>query len=78
MAFTDHSDLFGAVHEAGINLVVRHIMRQRPSLFNYATAFFLQRPDLLCNRIEAIPDVVKAGNPLFSLESWANQYDQRG
>ena len=68
MAFTDRSDLFGAVHEAGINLVVRHIMRQRPSLFNYATAFFLQRPDLLCNRIEAIPDVVKAGNPLFSLE----------
>ena len=37
MAFTDESDVFGSVHEDGINLVVRHLMRQRPSLFNYAT-----------------------------------------
>jgi hypothetical protein len=36
--FTDNCDLYGAIHEDGINRVVRHIMRQRPSLFNYGTA----------------------------------------
>lgn len=68
MAFTDHSDLFGAVHEQGINLVVQHIMRQRPSLFNYATAFFREHNDLLCVRIEADKKVLEAGNPLFDLQ----------
>lgn len=65
MAFTDNCDIFGSVHEDGINLVVRHIMRQRPSLFNYATAFFKQADKLLCVPIEADPRVTKAGNPLF-------------
>ncbi len=68
MAFTDRCDIFGSVHEEGINRVVLHIMQQRPSLFNYATAFFLQRPDLLCERIKAAPEVSKAGNPLFSTQ----------
>lgn len=31
MTFTDQCDLFGAIHEQGINLVVQHIMCQRPS-----------------------------------------------
>jgi len=66
MAFTDHSDLFGALHEEAINFIVRHIMRQRPSLFNYATAFFHQQPDLFCVRIEAAESVTDAGNPLFT------------
>ncbi len=66
MAFTDHSDLFGSVHEDGMNLVVRHIMRQRPSLFNYATPIFGQRPDLFCEKIEAAPSVLEAANPLFT------------
>ena len=35
MAFTDNCDLYAAVHEDGINLIARHILRQRPSLFNY-------------------------------------------
>ena len=38
MAFTDNCDLYAAVHEDGVNLVIRHIMRQRPSLFNYGTS----------------------------------------
>ena len=48
MAFTDHSDLFAAVHEHGINTTIGHLMRQRPSLFNYATILFTQagRPRL--------------------------------
>ena len=33
MAFTSNSDLFGAVHEDGINRVVRHIMPQASVTF---------------------------------------------
>ncbi len=66
MPFTDHSDIYAAVHEKGINTVVRHLMRQRPSLFNYATPFFHQYPKLFCNPIEAAPTVLQAGNPLFT------------
>lgn len=66
MPFTDRSDIFGAVHEEGINRVVEHIMRQRPSLFNYATRFFRHRPDLLCTPIKAAQKVLDAGNPLFT------------
>lgn len=68
MAFTDHSDLFGAVHEQGINRVVQHVMRQRPSLFNYATAFFREHNDLLCVRIAADKKVLAANNPLFDIQ----------
>jgi hypothetical protein len=42
MAFTDHSDLFAAVHENGINATIGQLMLQRPSLFNYATSIFAQ------------------------------------
>jgi hypothetical protein len=65
MAFTDNCDIFASIHEDGVNLVVQHLMRQRPSLFNYATALFHQRPDLLCVRIVAAPKVIEANNPLF-------------
>jgi hypothetical protein len=68
MAFTDRSDLYGAVHEEGLNRVVRHIMRQRPSLFNYATPFLAQHPDLLFVPIEAAPEVFAASNPLVTVQ----------
>jgi hypothetical protein len=68
MAFTDRCDIFGSVQEEGINRVVRHVMQQRPSLFNYATVFFLQHPDLLCEQIKAAPEVLRAHNPLFSVQ----------
>lgn len=68
MAFTDNSDLFGSVHENGINLAVNHIMRKRPSLFNYGTALFLSRPDLLCVKIKPHPWVLQRGNPLITVE----------
>ena len=68
MAFTDQCSIFGSVNEEGINRVVRHIMRQRPSLFNYATAYFQERPRLLCVPIEFAPEVKKAGNPLFAVQ----------
>ena len=66
MAFTDHGDLYGSIHEEGINLVVRHIIRQRPSLFNYGTAYFEDHPEQLCVKIDAAPEVREAGDPLFS------------
>lgn len=68
MAFTDNCDIFGAVDEEGINRAVRHVMLQRPSLFNYGTDIFLTRPELLCVKIESTSDVVKRGNPLFTVE----------
>ncbi len=66
MPFTDLSDLFGAVHEDGINRLVRHIMRQRPSLFNYATPFFHNHVELFCEKFEVDDKVIKAQNPLFT------------
>jgi len=37
MALTKGEDLYAAVDEEGINRFVRHLFRQRPSLFNFAT-----------------------------------------
>jgi hypothetical protein len=68
MAFTDNCDVFGAVHEAGFNLILRHLGRQRPSLFNYGTQFFESHPDLLCRKIDVHPEVPRRGNPLVSAE----------
>jgi len=67
MAFTDNCDLYAAVHEDGINLVVRHIMRQRPSLFNYATLAVAQEPELACSKIDHTIDVTNYHNPLFTV-----------
>lgn len=69
MAFTDHSDLYGAVHEEGINRIVRHLMRLRPSLFNYGTEFVARNPRLLCHPIEPDPVVLLRNNPLLTIES---------
>lgn len=68
MALTDHCDVFASAHEEGMNRIVGHLMRQRPSLFNYGTAFFLLNPDRLCERIDAHPEVTRRGNPLISVE----------
>ena len=62
MAFTDNCDLFGSVHEDGVNRVIRHIMRQRPSLFNYATADVAGNPRLCCSKIAHTSDVTRYGN----------------
>ncbi|HAX79767.1 MAG TPA: hypothetical protein DCY88_29005 [Cyanobacteria bacterium UBA11372] len=75
MAFTDNSDLYGAIHEEGINLVVRHLMSQRPSVFNYATAQVAENQQLWCAKINVAPGVTdkyytdKYGkNPIFTIE----------
>jgi hypothetical protein len=55
------------VHEDGINLVIRHLMRQRPSLFNYATADVAQNRELWCAKIDVTEDVKKFANPFFTV-----------
>lgn len=68
MALTDNCDLFAAVHEDGVNRAIRHLMRQRPSLFNYATADIAQNRELWCNpKIDVTGDVVKFNQPLFTI-----------
>jgi hypothetical protein len=67
VAFTDNCDLYGAVHEDGVNRAIRHIMRQRPSLFNYATAGVAANAKLWCSRVAHTADVTKYGNALFTI-----------
>jgi hypothetical protein len=69
MAFTDNCDLYAAIHEDGINRVARHIMRQRPSLFNYATADVAKNKELWCSKVDVTHDVIKYGNPIFTVEN---------
>ena len=59
MPLTSTSDLYGAIHDDGINRLVRNLMRQRPSLFNYGTALVKANPGLLCSPIDAAPDVTE-------------------
>ena len=68
MAFTDNCDLFASVHEDGVNRVIEHIVRQRPSLFNYATADVAGNRELWCNNPEFTKDVTKYGNPIFKIQ----------
>lgn len=69
MALTDHCDVFASAHEDGMNRIAVHLMRQRPSLFNYGTAFFLLHPGRLCERIDPHPEVLRRGNPLITVEA---------
>ena len=64
MPFTEHSDIYVAVHDAGINRVVRHVVRQRPSLVNLGTAALVRQPERLCREIDAHPVVSLRRNPL--------------
>jgi hypothetical protein len=57
MSLTSSSDIYSAVHEEGINLIIRHIMLQRPSLFNYGTSLIVNNPRLLCEPIEVAPGI---------------------
>jgi hypothetical protein len=67
MALTANSDFYVAIQDAGINRVVKHVMRQRPSLFNYGTIQVLRDPELLCRQIDVAPEVIQANNPLITV-----------
>ncbi len=68
MAFTDNSGLYGAINEEGINLVISHLMRQRPSLFNHGTSFVGSNTRLLCAPIDIAPAVVQRNNPIITVQ----------
>ena len=69
MGYTDHCDLYAAVQEDGINLVAQHVMRQRPSWFNYATQYVSDHPQLACMPVAHTIDVTHYSNPLFKVVS---------
>lgn len=67
MAFTDNCDLYAAVHEDGVNLLAKHLIAQRPSLFNYATQYVSDHPQLACHPVAHTVDVTNHFNPLFTV-----------
>jgi hypothetical protein len=67
VAFTANCDLFASVHEDGVNRVIEHIRRQRPSWFNYATADFAGNRELWCAKIDMTSDVVNRHNSFFTI-----------
>ncbi len=67
MAFTDNCDLFGSVEERAINAVGRHVMHQRPSLFNYGTERIAENRRLWCREVEVAQDVVVFANPVMTV-----------
>jgi len=64
MALTDNCDLFLALHEAGINRVLRHFARQRPSFLNYGSGGVVADPSRLCVEVQPHPVVLQRQNPL--------------
>jgi hypothetical protein len=63
MSTTAGADLYGALEDTGINRFIGHIMEQRPSLFNYATAGIAAHRDLLCHEVAAAESVRNRNNP---------------
>lgn len=77
MPYTANSDIYTAIHEDGIDRVIRHLMRKRPSLFHYGTenvtdsvAFTkrFSRFTGLCAKIDHAPEVLDWDNPLMTTE----------
>jgi len=66
MTFTQNSDIYVAVQDAGINRVINHVMLQRPSLFNYGSILPVTNPRPICRDIRTVPQVVQANNPLIT------------
>src|SRR5512137_2872148 len=66
MTFTQNSDFYVAVQDAGINRVLHHVMVQRPSLFNYGSIPPAANPRPICRDIPTVPQVVQAANPLIT------------
>lgn len=66
--FTDYSDLYRPLRHGGINQLARHVMRQRPSLFNYATQSVAEQSELLCRQIDSAPADLERKNQLVTIE----------
>lgn len=59
MALTDFAHIYAALHDSGINRMIKLLMKQRPSLFNYGTAHIRNNPELLCEPLNVHPDVTR-------------------
>ena len=69
MALTDQSDIFASVTEDGFNRFAEHIMRKRPSLFNYGTQFVADNwQKLMCRPPDVAPEVLRHANPVVTVE----------
>ena len=66
MAFTDNCDLYVAIHEDGLNITLKQLMLQRPSLFNYATADIIAEPSSWCQPVASSAEVTRRRDPLFT------------
>lgn len=66
MTFTQYSDIYVAVRDAGITRILSHIIVQRPSLFNYGSILPVTHPLPICREIRTVPQVVQANNPLIT------------
>jgi hypothetical protein len=66
MVFTQKSDFYIAVQDAGINRILHHVMVGRPSLFNYGSILPATNPQPVCRDIPAVPAVLQAHNPLMT------------
>jgi hypothetical protein len=66
LTFTQYSDFYAAVQDAGINRVLHHVMTQRPSLFNYGSIIPATNPQPICRAIPVVPAVIAAQNPLMT------------
>lgn len=68
MAYTEYSDFYVAVQDLALNRILKHVMRQRPSLFNYGTSVFAEDPKLLCwNNFDLSPEVGNNNNPIITV-----------
>jgi hypothetical protein len=67
MTLTQACDVFAAVQDSGIDRLVRHVFRQRPSLVNYASAGLARQPERLCRPVDAHPIVAIRGNPFVGV-----------
>jgi hypothetical protein len=66
VAFTDNSSIYGAVHEGSLDRLTQLAAQQWPSLFNYATAAVIAKPEWLCRSIDANPVVQSRHYPLIT------------
>lgn len=75
MAFTDNCDLYIAIHEEGINRIITHIMRQRPSIFNYGEPSVVDNNNFLCSPIESTKDVKDLQTNKYIKKDFKNEYN---
>src|SRR5665647_3267360 len=68
MVLTSNSDFYIAVQDLAINRIIKHVTRQRPSLFNYGTSVFAEDLRLLCcNDFDVAPEVINNNNPIITV-----------